>query len=123
MLKKSIIVLFSCLSISNLSVAAVPKVSAKRSSEYSAQSSRALTSYYSTVNNVAIAGNFATVKETGQPFTGVYVEFDKAGNAQAVRNYQNGTLNGPMFLYFQNGNLQKVVNYTNGIREGEDIDF
>jgi MORN repeat protein len=124
MLKKSIIVLFSCLSINILSsAAAVPKVYAKRSSEYSAQSSRALTSYYSTVDNVAIAGNFATVKETGQPFTGVYVEFDKTGNAQAVRNYQNGTLNGPMFLYYQNGNLQKVVNYANGVREGEDIDF
>ena len=123
MLKKSIIVLFSCLSINILSsAAAVPKVYAKRSSEYSAQSSRALTSY-STVDNVAIAGNFATVKETGQPFTGVYVEFDKTGNAQAVRNYQNGTLNGPMFLYYQNGNLQKVVNYANGVREGEDIDF
>ncbi len=47
MLKKSIIVLFSCLSINILSsAAAVPKVYAKRSSEYSAQFSRALTSIY-----------------------------------------------------------------------------
>ena len=121
-LKKSTIILFSCISLTSLA-AAIPNVSAKRSSEYSAQSSRALSSPYSTVTDVAISGNIATVKESGQPFTGIYVEFGEIGNAQVVRNYQNGTLNGPMFMYYQNGNLQKVVNYTNGIREGEDIDF
>ena len=121
-LKKSTIILFSCISLTSLA-AAIPNVSAKRSSEYSAQSSRALSSPYSTVADVAISGNIATVKESGQPFTGIYVEFGEIGNAQVVRNYQNGTLNGPMFMYYQNGNLQKVVNYTNGVREGEDIDF
>ena len=118
-LKKSTIILFSCISLTSLA-AAIPNVSAKRSSEYSAQSSHALSSPYSTVADVAISGNIATVKESGQPFTGIYVEFGEIGNAQVVRNYQNGTLNGPMFMYYQNGNLQKVVNYTNGIR---DIDF
>ena len=122
-LKKSTIILFSCISLSASLAAAIPNVSAKRSSEYSAQSSRALSSPYSTVADVVISGNIATVKESGQPFTGIYVEFGEIGNAQVVRNYQNGTLNGPMFLYYQNGNLQKVVNYTNGVREGEDIDF
>ena len=121
-LKKSTIILFSCISLTSLA-AAIPNVSAKRSSEYSAQSSRALSSPYSTVADVTISGNIATVKESGQPFTGIYVEFGEIGNAQVVRNYQNGTLNGPMFMYYQNGNLQKVVNYTNGVREGEDIDF
>lgn len=122
-LKKSTIILFSCISLSASLAAAIPNVSAKRSSEYSAQSSRALSSPYSTVADVVISGNIATVKESGQPFTGIYVEFGEIGNAQVVRNYQNGTLNGPMFMYYQNGNLQKVVNYTNGVREGEDIDF
>ena len=122
-LKKSTIILFSCISLSASLAAAIPNVSAKRSSEYSAQSSRALSSPYSTVADVVISGNIATVKESGQPFTGIYVEFGEIGNTQVVRNYQNGTLNGPMFMYYQNGNLQKVVNYTNGIREGEDIDF
>ena len=122
-LKKSTIILFSCISLSASLAAAIPNVSAKRSSEYSAQSSRALSSPYSTVADVAISGNIATLKESGQPFTGIYVEFGEIGNAQVVRNYQNGTLNGPMFMYYQNGNLQKVVNYTNGVREGEDIDF
>ena len=122
-LKKSTIILFSCISLSASLAAAIPNVSAKRSSEYSAQSSRALSSPYSTVADVTISGNIATVKESGQPFTGIYVEFGEIGNAQVVRNYQNGTLNGPMFMYYQNGNLQKVVNYTNGVREGEDIDF
>ena len=122
-LKKSTIILFSCISLSASLAAAIPNVSAKRSSEYSAQSSRALSSPYSTVADVVISGNIATVKESGQPFTGIYVEFGEIGNTQVVRNYQNGTLNGPMFMYYQNGNLQKVVNYTNGVREGEDIDF
>lgn len=122
-LKKSTIILFSCISLSASLAAAIPNVSAKRSSEYSAQSSRALSSPYSTVADVTISGNIATIKESGQPFTGIYVEFGEIGNAQVIRNYQNGTLNGPMFLYYQNGNLQKVTNYTNGVREGEDIDF
>ena len=121
--KKSIIILFSCVSISILSSAASTNISPKRSSEYLAQSSRALSSYYSTVADVTISGNLATVKETGQPFTGTYVEFNHEGSAQAVRNYQNGLLNGPMFLYYENGNLLKVANYTNGVRNGEDIDF
>ena len=121
--KKSMIILFSCISISILSSAAVTNITPKRSSEYLAQSSRALSSYYSTVADVAIAGNLATVRETGQPFTGTYVEFNQIGSAQAVRNYQNGALNGPMFLYYENGNLLKVTNYTNGVRNGEDIDF
>ena len=121
--KKSMIVLFSCISISMISSAATQSVTPKRSSEYLSQSSRALSSPYSTVADVAVSGNLATVKETGQPFTGTYVEFNQSGNAQVVRNFQNGTLNGPMFMYYQNGNLQKVVNYTNGVREGEDIDF
>lgn len=122
-LKKSTIVLFLCISASAALSAAVPKVSAKRSSEYSSQSSHALSSPYSTVADVAIAGSYATIKENGEPFTGIYVEFNQNGNAQVVRNYQSGVLNGPMFLYYQNGNLQKVTNYTNGVREGEDIDF
>ena len=121
-LKKSTIILFSCISLTSLA-AAIPNISAKRSSEYSAQFSRALSSPYSTVADVTISGNIATVKESGQPFTGIYVEFGEIGNAQVVRNYQNGTLNGPMFMYYQNGNVQKVVNYANGVREGEDIDF
>ncbi|WP_304176988.1 toxin-antitoxin system YwqK family antitoxin [Leptotrichia trevisanii] len=121
--KKSMIILFSCVSVSILASAATPNVTPKRSSEYLSQSSRALSSPYSTVADVAISGNLATVKETGQPFTGTYVEFSENGNAQAVRNYQNGTLNGPMFLYYGNGNIQKVVNYVNGVRNGEDIDF
>ena len=121
--KKSIIILFSCVSISILSSAASTNISPKRSSEYLTQSSRALSSYYSTVADVTISGNLATVKETGQPFTGTYVEFNHEGSAQAVRNYQNGLLNGPMFLYYENGNLLKVANYTNGVRNGEDIDF
>ncbi len=121
--KKSIIILFSCVSISILSSAASTNISPKRSSEYLAQSSRALSSYYSTVADVTISGNLATVKETGQPFTGTYVEFNHEGSAQTVRNYQNGLLNGPMFLYYENGNLLKVANYTNGVRNGEDIDF
>ena len=121
-LKKSTIILFSCISLTSLA-AAIPNISAKRSSEYSAQFSRALSSPYSTVAAVTISGNIATVKESGQPFTGIYVEFGEIGNAQVVRNYQNGTLNGPMFMYYQNGNVQKVVNYANGVREGEDIDF
>ena len=121
--KKSMIVLFSCISISMISSAATQSVTPKRSSEYLSQSSRALSSPYSTVADVAVSGNLATVKETGQPFTGTYVEFNQSGNAQVVRNFQNGTLNGPMFLYYENGNIQKVVNYVNGVRNGEDIDF
>ena len=121
--KKSMIILFSCVSVSMLASAATPNVTPKRSSEYLSQSSRALSSHYSTVADVTISGNLATLKETGQPFTGTYVEFNQAGNAQTVRNYQNGALNGPMFLYYENGNLLKVVNYTNGVRNGEDIDF
>ena len=121
--KKSMIVLFSCISINMISSAATQSVTPKRSSEYLSQSSRALSSPYSTVADVAVSGNLATVKETGQPFTGTYVEFNQSGNAQVVRNFQNGTLNGPMFLYYENGNIQKVVNYVNGVRNGEDIDF
>ena len=124
--KKSIIILFSCVSISILSSAANAKtvnIPAKRSNEYFSQSSHALSSPYSTVANITVSGNYATSKDTGQPFTGTYVEFNKTGKAQAVRNYKNGALNGLMFLYYDNGNLSKVANYINGIREGEDIDF
>ncbi|WP_455041967.1 toxin-antitoxin system YwqK family antitoxin [Leptotrichia buccalis] len=125
--RKSIIILFSCISTGIFSSAATvnktKNIPAKRSSEYTSQSSRALSSYYSTVANVTISGNYATLKDTGQPFTGTYVEFNKIGRAQAVRNYQNGALNGTMFSYYDNGNISKVANYINGIREGEDIDF
>ena len=124
--KKSITILFLCVSASILSAAASTKtinVSAKRSSEYFSQSSRSLSSPYSTVANITVSGNYAASKDTGQPFTGTYVEFNKVGTAQAVKNYQNGTLNGPMFLYYDNGNLSKVSNYINGLKEGEDIDF
>ena len=120
--KKPIIVLFSFTTANILLSAATPTVPLKRSTEYSSQASRALSSHYSTLDNVSIFGNQATVKDTGQPFTGTYVEFDIIGNAQAVRNYQNGTLNGPMFMY-DNGSLSKVSNYSNGIREGEEVEF
>ena len=121
--KKSMIVLISCLSISILSSAAIPKISPKRASEYSAQSARALSSPYSTVANVTVSGSFATLKETGQPFTGTYAEFNEVGRVQALRSYQDGKLHGPMFLYYENGNILKATNYVNGVRDGEDVDF
>lgn len=121
--KKTIIVLFSFTTANILLPAATPTIPLKRSSEYSSQASRALNSYYSTVNNVSILGNRATIKDTGQPFTGTYVEFDTIGNAQTVKNYQDGILNGLMFTYYENGNLLKVSNYANGVRDGEEVEF
>ena len=121
--KKPIIILFSFTTTNVLLFAATLSVPPKRSSEYSSQASRVLSSHYSTVDNVSILGNQATAKDTGQPFTGTYVEFDTIGNAQAVRIYQNGTLNGPMFIYYDNGNLSKVSNYANGVKNGEEVDF
>lgn len=122
--KKSILVLFSFLVLGSFSFAAYnTNARAKRTSEYSSGSARAMSSYYGTISNVNVSGNTATIKETGQPFTGNYIEYSEIGAVRTIRPYKNGILDGVMYLYYDNGNLLKVINYTNGNKDGEEIEF
>ena len=122
--KKSIFILLSFLALGSFSFAAYnTNVMAKRTSEYSSASARAMSSYYGTISNVNVSGNTATIKETGQPFTGNYIEYNEIGSVRSIRPYKNGLLDGAMYLYFDNGNLLKVTNYTNGNKDGEEIEF
>ena len=94
-LKKSLIILLSCIAINYSITAAELQARAKSSSQYFMDSSRILSSYYATSATVSLNSGFAVDKNTGAQFTGTYVEFNEVGNPQEttkmVHLMENGT--------------------------------
>ena len=122
-LKKSLIILLSCIAINYSISAAELQARAKSSSQYFMDSSRILSSYYATSATVSLNSGFAIDKNTGAQFTGTYVEFNEVGNPQVIRNYKNGSPDGKWYFFNESRGLIRVTNYSNGVKDGEEIEF
>ena len=104
-LKKSLIILLSCIAINYSITAAELQARAKSSSQYFMDSSRILSSYYATSATVSLNSGFAVDKNTGAQFTGTYVEFNEVGNPQVIRNYKNGSPDGKWYFFNESRGL------------------
>ena len=122
-LKKSLIILLSCIAINYSISAAELQARAKSSSQYFMDSSRILSSYYATSATVSLNSGFAIDKNTGAQFTGTYVEFNEVGNPQVIRNFKNGSPDGKWYFFNESRGLTRVTNYSNGVKDGEEIEF
>lgn len=122
-LKKSILILFSCIVLSSLLFSENINMNPKRSQDYSSLYTEAMNSVYSTPETVSLSNNFAITKEDSAPFTGKLVEFNKNSEIKSVKNFKNGLYDGKMYFYFDNGNLLKILEYSQGVQTGEEIEF
>ena len=123
MLKKSMIILLSCIALNYSAFAENINVNPKKSQEYSSLYTEAMNSAYSTVDTVSVSNNFATTIENASPFTGKLIEYNKNSEIKSVKNFKNGLYDGKVYYYYDNGNLSKISEYSQGVQTGEEIEF